>query len=556
MDVLAFLANLDGLSVVLGVALGLLGGYVIARRNQTNMQTIRTKMQQQSSDLDNKKELIDQQLQQINATLKEVPNQLENNQGRVSEVLQQSAQSLRQSNQDFLNQLNEKSEAQTKAHIAELEAKKKLIDQQLQQMAETLKTVPSELDKNQQNVSQIIEKSTKSLEKANIAHLTQLQERSDNQTKAHIAELEAKKKLIDQQLQQMAEVLKTVPAELDKNQNKVNQALDKSTENLRVSNQNFLNQLTEKAEAQTKEHSQELEGKKELIDQRLNTLDVKLGKVEQLVQELQTDRKAQYGALGQQLQSLTQTTSALQKALADNQARGQWGERIVEAILGHLGFTEGINFHRQLTTEDNSRPDYTFALPNRMTLNMDVKFPLDNYLRYTEAQNETERRSFSDKFLRDVNSRVAEIQKRGYISAETINCVLIFIPNEQVYRFIHEQDHSIIDTALQQKVILCSPLTLYVVLAVIWQASQNFNIEIRSREIVKEVNDIRREWDKYTGQMDKLGRAIESSQKAYTVLTTTRERVMGRKFAKVEGLLESSDSNGDFQLPQLAEKNP
>ena len=228
---------------------------------------------------------------------------------------------------------------------------------------------------------------------------------------------------------------------------------------------------------QSKEHNKDLETKKELIDKRLTDVDVKLGKVERLVQELQTDRKSQYSALDEQLKSLTTTTQSLQTALADNRARGQWGERIAEDILQLLGFVEGKNYTRQSQTELGKRPDFTFLLPNQMTLNMDAKFPLDNYLRYYEAASELERKNYSDRFLVDVKKRVTEIQKRDYIDSTTINCVLVFIPNEQIYRFIHEQDDSIIDTALRQRVVLCSPLTLYIVLAVIRQAAQNFNVE-------------------------------------------------------------------------------
>ncbi|MCY3866471.1 MAG: hypothetical protein OXG68_13625, partial [Chloroflexi bacterium] len=144
-------------------------------------------------------------------------------------------------------------------------------------------------------------------------------------TEQHSTELESKKELIDSTLAHMSETLKTVPSELEKNQKHVSETVDKSAEQLKESNQNYLNQLTDKAETQTKAHNKELETKKELIDQRLTDMDVKLGKVEQLVQELQTDRKAQYSALGQQLQGLTTTTASLQKALADNRARGQWG---------------------------------------------------------------------------------------------------------------------------------------------------------------------------------------------------------------------------------------
>lgn len=378
-------------------------------------------------------------------------------------------------------------------------------------------------------------------------------------TEQHRTELESKKELIDQSLESMSksmtDTLNTVPVNLEKNENRVTEVLDKSTKDLKDSNKSYLDHLTEKAETQTKEHNKELDSKKELIDQRLTDMDVKLGKVERLVQDLQTDRKSQYSALGQQLQSLTATTSKLETALADNRARGQWGERIAEDILRLLGFIEGVNYDKQATTADGRRPDFTFHLPNRLSLNMDAKFPLDNYLLYHEAESEQERRTYSDRFLRDVNSRVSEIQKRDYIGAETLDCVLIFIPNEQVYRFIHEQDDSIIDSALRQKVILCSPLTLYIVLAVIRQASQNFNIEQQSREIVAIVNEIRQEWDKYTGEMQTLSNHFQRVYNNLQRLTVTRTRALDRRFDKIEGLLESNDLHTDdeaetLQLPE------
>ncbi len=384
----------------------------------------------------------------------------------------------------------------------------------------------------------------------------------DKKTEQHATELESKKELIDTQLQSMSksmtETLNAVPTELEKNQTKVAEVLDKSAEQIEKSNKSYLDQLTEKAETQSKAHNKELDTKKTLIDQQLTNMNDKLGKVERLVQELQTDRKAQFGALGQQLHNLTDTASSLEKALADNRARGQWGERIAEDILRLLGFVEGVNYVKQTMTDDGKRPDFTFHLPNQLTLNMDAKFPLDNYMRYFEANTDADKRSFSEKFLRDVNSRVAEIQKRDYIGAETLDCVLVFIPNEQVYRFIHEQDHSIIDTALRQKVILCSPLTLYIVLAVIRQASQNFNIERKSREIIAIVNEIRNEWEKYTGEMQTLSNHFQRVYNNLQRLTVTRTRALDRRFDKIEGLLESNElSNGnEAKAPQLPEETP
>ena len=378
-------------------------------------------------------------------------------------------------------------------------------------------------------------------------------------TEQHTTELESKKELIDSTLEHMSDTLKTVPTELEKNQKNVSEALGKSAELLKETNQNYLNQLTEKTETQTKEHTKELDSKKALIDQRLTDMDVKLGKVERLVQELQTDRKAQFGELGERLQNLTTTANSLQRALADNRARGQWGERMAEDMLNFMGLVEGVNYIKQGAVEAGTRPDFTFLFPNQKSLNMDAKFPLDNYLRYIEAENEAEKKDFSQKFLRDVNQRVAEIQKRDYIASGTLDCVLIFIPNEQIYRFIYEEDQGIIDNALKQKVIMCSPLTLYIVLAVIRQAAQNFNIEQRSQEIVDVVNDVRQEWDKYTGQMDKLERRFKGMHDDFHALTGTRTRQLDRKFVKIDNFtrsteLELGEGVSARHLPEVAAK--
>ncbi len=492
------------------------------------------------AELDEKKKLIDQQLKQMSETLKIVPSELEKSQSKVNEVLQQSTEQLKESNQNFLRQIEEKSEAQTKEHIAELESKKKLIDQQLNQMSDTLKIVPNELEKNQNKVNEVLQQSTKQLKESNQNYLNQLTEKSEAQTKEHIAELESKKKLIDQQLEQISTILAQVPTQLESTQNKVTEVLDKSTKNLEETAKKHLTQLQERAETQTEKHSTELESKKELIDQRLTEMDVKLGKVERLISEFESARESKLGALDDQLKNLTQTTSALQQALADNRARGKWGERIAEDILRYMGMMEGVNYRKQLTNESGNLPDFTFLLPNQMSLNMDSKFPLDNYMKYLEAENDTERNKHRQDFLRNVEKHVTDITKKDYIHPGTVDCVLIFIPNEQIYRFIHENGNSIIDKALQQKIILCSPLTLYIVLAVIRQAAQNFNIEQKSREIIKLVSDIRFEWSKYASEMDKLERNFSIMHNRFKDLNGVRTRKLGSSFDKVDNLIESN----------------
>ena len=400
--------------------------------------------------------------------------------------------------------------------------------------------------------------SSEALNKNQDRFLNLANDKFSDQSERHGSELESKKDLIDTQLQQMSDTLKTVPTELEKNQKNVSDALDKSTEQLEKSNQSYLNHLSDKAAAQTKEHFTKLDDKETQINRRLGEMDQKLEKVQSLINEFEKARESKLGALDDQLKYLTQTTSSLQKALADNQARGQWGERIAEQILEYLGLREGVSYLQQASTPSGSRPDFTFLLPNSLSIHMDCKFPIDNYLKYVEADNEGERTAFGKSFLRNVESHVNSVTQRGYIHDGTVNCILLFIPNEQIYRFIHEAGSEVIDNALRSKVILCSPMTLYIVLAVIRQASENFAIEQRSQEILALLGAIRHEWAKYTDMMDGMGKNFRTLQNKFDALTGTRTRQLDRQFARIESIASSGDNGESFasvdarQLPEAA----
>src|SRR2546428_120320 len=72
-------------------------------------------------------------------------------------------------------------------------------------------------------------------------------------------------------------------------------------------------------------------------------------------------------------------------------------------------------------------PDFTFLLPQNLCLHMDVKFPLDNYLRYLDAGSEVERERCRRDFLRDVRARVKELTTRNYVdpASGTVDCMLL-----------------------------------------------------------------------------------------------------------------------------------
>jgi DNA recombination protein RmuC len=304
----------------------------------------------------------------------------------------------------------------------------------------------------------------------------------------------------------------------------------------------------------------ELDGKKSLIDQQLVTMTGELDKVTELVRQVEGGQRKAYGELSNELRrqhegiaALSEHTQQLREVLASSKARGQWGERMAEDVLRLAGLLEGVNYRKQTTLESAGRPDYTFLLPNGRVMHMDVKFPLDNYVRHLEATNDLERKQFRDQFLRDVRDRVKELTTRGYLDAtdETVDCLLMFIPNEQVYGFVQESDRSILDDALRHKIVVCSPLTLYAVLAVVRQAVDNFQLERTSSEILGLLSEFSRQWEKYSAQLEKVQQRFESVAKEYSGLMTTRHRALQRPLDKIEHLRHEERGLLDTEIPPL-----
>jgi DNA recombination protein RmuC len=322
-----------------------------------------------------------------------------------------------------------------------------------------------------------------------------------------------------------------------------------SLEALSRSTEEFLKLSKTTLESEREVSAKELDSKKGLIDQQLQRMTSELENVSKLMQELEKDRVSKFGELasqlkttGEQTSALMQVTNTLREALASTKVRGQWGERMAEDVLRLAGFIVNVNYLKQKTIEGGARPDFIFLLPRDLKLNMDVKFPLDNYLKFLQADSSPDKEKFRKDFLKDVKARIKEVTTREYINPEqnTVDYVLLFIPNEQIYAFIHEQDSTIFDDGIKNKVVFCSPITLFAILAVIRQAVDNFALEKTSNEILSLLRKFNKQWGEFVKKFDLLGRRIGEAQKEYDVLTTTRRRKLEITLNKIEDLKTES----------------
>lgn len=335
------------------------------------------------------------------------------------------------------------------------------------------------------------------------------------------------------------------------------QALGAASEQLSTLNRSQLS-------AERQVAATELDHKKSMIDKEMQSMAQALDGLNTMVRAIESDRKSNFAELGQVLKStqeqmrhLSDATGELREVLSSSQSRGVWGERIADDILRFAGFVENINYYKQRAIAGvGTKPDFTFILPRNLVLNMDVKFPIANYTRFIQAESGVEKEGARKAFLNDVKLRIKEVTVRDYINQDqnTVDCVLMFIPHEQIYAFIQSQEPELFELALRQKVVCCSPLTLFAVLAVVRQAVDSFALEKASGEMLKVVAEFKRQWEKFTEKFDGLGARINAVQKDYDALVTTRRRQLEKPLEKLEEIRLSGVDGLSTLAPALPEE--
>jgi len=293
-----------------------------------------------------------------------------------------------------------------------------------------------------------------------------------------------------------------------------------------------------------------LESKKALIDQSVSAVNERLNQLGQFMQKTESDRRESFGSLTSSLASLSLTTGELHKVLASTQRRGAWGEKMADDILRLAGLVKNVNYSRQSAEDaESGRPDFTFFLPNDLKVNMDVKFPLDAYRNYLDAETEDVREGELRSLAAAVRNHIRAVAGRGYVDVKggTVDYVIVFLASEQIVSLALGAQPDLVDEALAKKVVLASPMTLYAMLAVIRQAAENANIMRTADEVLALLAAFNKQWQLYCDKMDKLGQRLDQAASEYEDLHTTRTSQLQRPLDKIEDLRAARELPSDLE---------
>ena len=280
-----------------------------------------------------------------------------------------------------------------------------------------------------------------------------------------------------------------------------------------------------------------------------------LDKLDGHVRSLEEKREGAYQALGQQLKELMNmqhklqtTTVTLSEALKSSSKRGQWGEVQLRRVVELAGMERYVAFEEQVSG-DSGRPDMVVYLPGGGELPVDAKTPMTAYLEAAEAGDDAAYKDYMRAHAQAVRDRVRELGQKAYWSQfeKSPEVVVMFVPVEASVAAAFEEDPSLLEYALQSKVLITTPVTLLAFLKAVAYGWQQQAVSENARQIAAVGKELYQRITPFFGHLNNLRRRIDQTVESYNQSIGSLER---RVLPSVNRLQELDVGDGELDAPQ------
>jgi len=284
------------------------------------------------------------------------------------------------------------------------------------------------------------------------------------------------------------------------------------------------------------------------MDRRLGELDTKVDRrLEHATQQTQAIHK-QLGEVGQataQLAEQAKGLGQLQQILRPPKARGGFGELLLENLLRDR--LPATAYTLQHGFAGGERVDAAITVDRIVPI--DSKFPLDNFERMLEADNDIERQQFEKLFARDVKNHVDAISGKYIRPAEgTYDFAFMYLPSEAIYyELVCGKTGALLEYAHGKRVLPVSPTTLTAYLQVVALGLKGLQIEQHAQEVMAYCAQLQKDFGKFKEDFELVGTHLGRAQNKFG----DAEKRLGRFETKLEQAADSRD-----ELPAEAHELP
>lgn len=249
----------------------------------------------------------------------------------------------------------------------------------------------------------------------------------------------------------------------------------------------------------------------------------------------------------------------------NNKFQGDWGETILEQILENSGLLEGEQWEHQVTLRDEKgsaalnedtrramKPDVIVHFPGKRDIIIDSKVSLKAYMAYLAADDDASRAVAIKEHVASVRKHIDELAGKRYdkYNINSLDYVMLFIPNEPSYFMAMEADSSLWNYAYKRGIVLISPSNLISTLFVV---NSLWTRERQQRDVQKIVDTANALYDKFVNFTENfrkiessLDKASEAYREAFKQLKTGNGSIAKRlDELKQQGLLTTTKQIND-----------
>jgi DNA recombination protein RmuC len=324
--------------------------------------------------------------------------------------------------------------------------------------------------------------------------------------------------------------------------------------------QELKNKFTDLTEGQSKlvqQTEKKLEQMRETVDEKLQkTLNERLG---QSFEAVGKQLEAVQLGLGE-MKTLAGDVSGLKKVLSNVKMRGGIGEVQLAMLLEQILAPE--QYAANVKTKQNSADIVEFAikLPGRddnnkqVWLPIDAKFPKDVYEQLQTAYDASDLPEIeaAQKNLEQTIKKMAKDISDKYLDPpNTTDFAILFLPFEGIYAEVVRKASLLEDLQRNYKIIVTGPSTLAAILNSLQMGFKTLAIQKRSGEVWKVLGNVKTEFEKFGGLIEKAQGNIQNGLKQLDEVVGVRTRAIQRQLRDVEVLNDAPGAFNALENPEL-----
>ncbi len=328
---------------------------------------------------------------------------------------------------------------------------------------------------------------------------------------------------------------------------------------LKNANEQLILMADQKLGSEKNEIKTDLENKRKELERLVKVIQEDLKESKDSLTKSEKERIGSFRELKSQMEEyskvtsqLSSTTENLKNLLSNNQLRGQFGEQVAEDLLKMAGFVKGLDYDfNKEQAGSETRPDFCVYLPDKTKINVDAKFPYANLQRIIEAESKEDKESYKKKFEKDVRDKIRQVATRDYINPEdnTVDFVILFIPNEMIFSYIYEKFNDVWKDAMEKKVVMAGPFSFTAILRMVRQAYANFSYQKNIRQVIGHVQSFEKEFEKFHEEFGKIGERIRSLDKQYNTVSSTRMNQLSKRVDMIKLDADQEEEKEKLEAP-------